>query len=54
MFNPMAAVATIASQLNLVRQQGPFTVNLGGTQRQYPGRSQLDRTFPSLSVTAGS
>ncbi|MBX7118609.1 MAG: hypothetical protein K1X31_06380, partial [Gemmatimonadaceae bacterium] len=52
MFNPMAAVATIASQLNLVRQQGPFTVNLGGTQRQYPGRSQLDRTFPSLSVAS--
>lgn len=52
MFNPMAAVATIASQLNLVRQQGPFTVNLGGSQRQYPGRDQVDRTFPSLSVAS--
>ncbi len=50
--NPMAAIATIASQLNLVRSQGPFTVNLGGTQRQYPGRDQVDRTFPSLNVSS--
>lgn len=51
-FNPMAAVATIASQLNLVRQQGPFTINLGGTQRQYPGRDQVDRSFPSLNIAS--
>ena len=50
--NPMAAIATIASQLNLVRTQGPFTVNLGGTQRQYPGRDQVDRTFPSLNIAS--
>src|SRR5690606_792237 len=35
--NPNTVLATIASQANLVRQQGPFTINLGGTQRQYPG-----------------
>lgn len=52
MINPMAAIATIASQLNVVRQQGPFTVNLGGTQRQYPGRDQIDRTFPSLNIAS--
>lgn len=50
--NPMAAVATIASQMNLVRQQGPFTINLGGSQRQYPGRDQVDRDFPSLNVAS--
>jgi hypothetical protein len=50
--NPLAAVATIASQLNLVRQQGPFTVNLGGTRRQYPGRDQVDQSFPSLNVAS--
>ncbi len=50
--NPMAAVATIASQANLVRTQGPFTINLGGSQRQYPGRDQVDRDFPSLSVAS--
>lgn len=50
--NPQAVLATIASQANLVRQQGPFTVNLGATQRQYPGRDQIDRTFPTLNVAS--
>lgn len=50
--NPMAALATIASQLNLVRQQGPFAVNLGGSQTQYPGRDQIDRRFPVLNVAS--
>ncbi|MBX3132746.1 MAG: LPS-assembly protein LptD [Gemmatimonadaceae bacterium] len=50
--NPAVALATIASQANLVRQQGPFTINLGGTQRQYPGRAQIDRSFPSLNVAS--
>ncbi len=50
--NPNLVLATIASQANLVRQQGPFTINLGGTQRQYPGREQVDRTFPSLNVSS--
>lgn len=50
--NPLMALATISSQANLVRQQGPFSVNLGGTQRQYPGRDQVDRSFPSLNVSS--
>lgn len=50
--NPLAAVATIASQMNLVRQQGPFSVNLGGTRRQYPGRDQVDQDFPSLNIAS--
>lgn len=50
--NPMLALATIASQANLARQQGPFSINLGGTNRQYPGRDQVDRTFPSLNVAS--
>lgn len=50
--NPYAALATIASQLNLVRQQGPFNVNVGGTRRQYPGRDQVDQTFPSVNVSS--
>lgn len=50
--NPNTVLATIASQANLVRQQGPFTINLGGTQRQYPGRDQVDRSFPSLNVSS--
>ncbi len=50
--NPMAALATIASQANLVRQQGPLSINLGGSQTQYPGRDQIDRRFPSLNVAS--
>ncbi len=50
--NPNAVLATIASQANFVRQQGPFSINLGATQRQYPGRDQMDRTFPTLNVAS--
>jgi len=50
--NPAMALATIVSQANLVRQQGPFSMNLGGSQRQYPGRDQIDRDFPTLSVAS--
>jgi hypothetical protein len=50
--NPAAVLSTIASQANFVRQQGPLTINLGATQRQYPGRDQIDRGFPSLNVAS--
>lgn len=50
--NPIAAMSTILSQLNLTRQQGPLNFNIGGTRRQYPGRDQVDEDFPSLSVTS--
>lgn len=48
--NPIAAVATIASQANLVRKQGPLSINIGGSRRQYPGRDQVDMDFPSISI----
>lgn len=51
-FNPFTAVQTISSQLNFSSARGPFTYSIGGTQRQYPGRGQLDRDFPSLNVTS--
>ena len=50
--NPLAAVATIASQMNLVRQQGPFSISIGGSRRQYPGRDQVDQDFPSLNIAS--
>lgn len=50
--NPMMALATISSQANLSRQQGPFAINIGGTQRQYPGRDQIDRDFPSVNIAS--
>ncbi|HVT37469.1 MAG TPA: putative LPS assembly protein LptD, partial [Gemmatimonadaceae bacterium] len=50
-FNPLAAVATIGSQVNYQREMGNVSLSLGGTQRQYPGRPQLDRDFPSLNIS---
>src|SRR5690606_29983324 len=42
----------IASQANLVRRQGPFQVNIGGSRRQYPGRDQVDQDFPSINIAS--
>jgi len=50
--NPLAAVATIASQLNLVRAQGPFNISVGGGRTQYLGRSLVNQTFPSVNVAS--
>lgn len=51
-FNPVQAMQTISSAMTFRSGRGPFTMELGGTQKQYPGRSQLDRDFPSLRVTS--
>lgn len=51
--NPVAANATIRSQLNYQSKIGPASVNLGGSRVQYPGRPQVDMDFPSLNVTTG-
>ena len=49
--NPYSSLATIASQANYQQKLGPAQISLGGSQKQYPGRTQLDRNFPTLSVT---
>lgn len=51
-FNPYAAVQTIKSELSFSTGRGPFSLNLGGSQQQYPGREAIDRSFPSLSVSS--
>ncbi len=50
--NPLAAVASIASALNYSRDMGAVQLSLGGTQRQYPGRQQIDRDAPNLNLTS--
>lgn len=50
-FNPYAVLAVISSQLNFQDQLGPANLSLGGTQKQYPGRSEIDRVFPVLSIS---
>jgi len=49
--NPYSSLATIASQANYQQKIGPAQISLGGSQKQYPGRTQLDRNFPTLSIT---
>ena len=50
--NPALALAAIGSTMNLTRTQGPFSINLGGNRRQYPGRDKVEQTFPSLNVSS--
>lgn len=50
--NPLASVSDITSRLAYSRAIGPFTVNLGGNQTQHLGRSQVERGFPSISISS--
>ncbi|CAN5340091.1 hypothetical protein BH09GEM1_BH09GEM1_46490 [soil metagenome] len=49
--NPYSSLATIASQANYQQKLGPMQMSLGASQKQYPGRKELDRNFPTLSLT---
>lgn len=49
--NPYAVLATIASTANFQQKMGPAQLSIGASQKQYPGRSQLDRNFPTVSFT---
>lgn len=51
-FNPIAAIQTIKSQGTFRTGRGPFSLDVGGSQTQYPGRTQLDRDFPSVRVSS--
>jgi hypothetical protein len=51
-FVPYRALATIASRANYQQRLGPFSLSLGGSRTQYPGRDQVDQGFPTLSVTS--
>ena len=49
--NPYSALATISSTANYQQKIGPAQFSLGGTNRQYPGRTQVDRSFPTVSLS---
>jgi hypothetical protein len=50
-FDPYAAMATIYSQANYSRKLGPASISIGGNRKQYPGRPQVDQTFPTFQVS---
>jgi hypothetical protein len=49
--NPYAVTSTIHSQANYQQKLGPASFNLGGSRRQYPGRTQVDQNFPTVSLS---
>jgi LptD protein len=51
-FNSYTALATIYSSVNYQTKFGPTSVSLGATRKQYPGRQQVDQTFPTISLTS--
>jgi hypothetical protein len=51
-FNPYTVLAVISSQLNYQQALGPANISIGGTQKQYPGRSEVDRVFPTVSLSS--
>jgi hypothetical protein len=53
-FDPVQAMATIQSSAQFSRRVGPAALSLGATRRQYPGRDQVDQTFPSISITSSA
>jgi hypothetical protein len=50
--DPRMVLGSIQSQLNYTRALGPLSLALGGSQTQYPGRSQVNRSFPSLNLSS--
>ncbi|MDB4882404.1 MAG: hypothetical protein JWL95_1170 [Gemmatimonadetes bacterium] len=49
--NPYSALATISSSVNYQQKIGPAQLSIGGSNRQYPGRHQVDRAFPTVSFS---
>ncbi|MFI5233572.1 MAG: putative LPS assembly protein LptD [Gemmatimonadales bacterium] len=50
--NPIAPLATILSQIGYSDAMGPFSLQIGGERRQYPGRPEIDDNLPTLSLTS--
>ena len=50
--DPRLVVGSIQSQINYTKTLGPVNLSIGGSQSQYPGRSQLERSFPSLNLSS--
>lgn len=49
--HPVAVFATILSQLTYRHDFSRFASSIGGTRTQYPGRTQVDQTFPTFNLT---
>ncbi|HKS05409.1 MAG TPA: putative LPS assembly protein LptD [Gemmatimonadaceae bacterium] len=50
--NPFAVAASILSTANYQTEFGSLRTSIGGSQRQYLGREQIDRDFPTLNIAS--
>jgi hypothetical protein len=50
--NPLAPLATILSQIGYSQDIGAVSLQIGGERRQYPGRPQIDESYPSVNLTS--
>ena len=46
------ALAAISSSLNFADRFGPVAMSLGGTRTQHSGQTEVDYTFPTLSLSS--
>ncbi|HEY6089516.1 MAG TPA: putative LPS assembly protein LptD [Gemmatimonadaceae bacterium] len=51
-FNPLQVLSTIRSNASYSTMFGPATISLGGSRTQYPGRSEVNQVFPTLSIAS--
>jgi hypothetical protein len=50
-FNPAQVLATIHSDASYDTKLGPAGLSLGASRTQYPGRTEVEQTFPNFSIT---
>jgi hypothetical protein len=49
-FIPAQVLANIQSSANYDTKIGPASLSLGGTRSQHPGRTEVEQSFPNLSI----
>jgi hypothetical protein len=52
--NPYQVLSTIRSQANYAQKVGPMSLTLGGTRTQYPGRTQVEQSFPTFTASTSA
>jgi hypothetical protein len=50
-FDPIQSLATIYSSAQYTQKVGPASFTVGGNRKQYPGRPQVDQTFPTFTIS---
>ena len=51
-YNPVQQLAAISSDVRYSRKVGPFSMDIGGHRDQYSGRTQIQESYPTVSLTS--